>query len=84
MVTGASSGIGRAIALAYAREGASVAIVDTSAKSRDESEVRTGRTHELIRSQGGYAEFYRTDVTDRNSVEDTVHNVSRRWGRLDM
>ena len=63
-VTGASSGIGRATALAFAREGASVVIADIS-------EDGAGETARLIEAAGGKALAVRCDVSrsgDRKSV----------------
>ncbi|KAG0650874.1 reductase [Hyphodiscus hymeniophilus] len=81
IVTGASSGIGRAIALAYAAEGASVMCSDLQPNSREE---KIKATHELILEQGGKASFLKTDVTDEAQVEAVVSVTVKRFGRLDM
>ncbi|WP_227134721.1 SDR family oxidoreductase [Halorubellus salinus] len=60
VVTGASSGIGRAIALGFANHGASVVVADLREEPRGEG----GPTHELIRDRGGTAEYVECDVTD--------------------
>src|SRR5207245_1141012 len=60
-VTGGGSGIGEAIALLFARQGAQVAVVDV-----DEEAAR--RTADRITSAGGQARALRADVTDRASV----------------
>jgi NAD(P)-dependent dehydrogenase (short-subunit alcohol dehydrogenase family) len=77
IVTGAGSGIGRASALAFAREGASVVVSDVS----DE----TGReTVELIEAAGGEALYVRTDVADETAVRELVAETTRAFGRLDF
>ena len=83
VVTGGSSGIGRAISLAYATEGAKVLTADLYAESRnpDEADVTT---HDLIVKNGGEAAFRQTDVTKADSIEAAVTEAVQRWGRLDM
>jgi NAD(P)-dependent dehydrogenase (short-subunit alcohol dehydrogenase family) len=88
VVTGSSSGIGRAISLAYAREGARVVCADLQPTTRfeqssDEDETR-GTTHDRIIESGGEAIFVRTDVTDAEQVEELVKTAVRTWGRLDV
>ena len=76
MVTGGASGIGRATALAFAREGAKVAIADVNVAGSHE-------TLHLIRDSGGEAVFVRTDVTRAVEVEALMDEVVRTYGRLD-
>ena len=76
LVTGAGSGIGRATALVFAREGARVAVADWTEKSADE-------TVALIRAEGFEAETFAADVSDEASVEGMVRGVVARFGRLD-
>jgi hypothetical protein len=88
IVTGSSSGIGRAISLAYAREGARVVCADIQPTTRfeqssDEDETR-GATHDRIIEAGGEAIFVRTDVTEAEQVEELVKTAVRTWGRLDV
>ena len=76
VVTGGSSGIGRAAALALAREGARVAVASR----------RTAESEETIRlaaQAGGEARFIRTDVTRREEVESLIEETVKAWGRLD-
>lgn len=73
IVTGAASGIGRAIARALAVEGARVAILDVN-------EAGAGETVEAIQKAGGEAFAVRTDVTARAQVETSVAEVLKRWG----
>ncbi len=76
LVTGAASGIGRATALALAREGARVVVADLD-ESGGESTVTA------IREQGGEAHFLPTDVTSESQVEALVAGTVERFGRVD-
>jgi len=77
IVTGASSGIGRATALAFAREGAAVAIADKDKTAGDEVAGAAQRS-------GGEAEAIRTDVSREAEVRALVEAVLKKWGRLDV
>jgi glucose 1-dehydrogenase len=80
VVTGASSGIGRAIAAGFASEGASVVIADVT-----EEPVEGGEsTLELITRAGGAARFERTDVSRWEDVDRLIGNTVSRLGRLDV
>lgn len=81
IITGAASGIGRATAIVFAREGARVVVADLQAHSRLESEMPS--TVEAIRAAGGEAVFVKTDVTQRAQVEALVDETLRRFGRVD-
>ena len=88
IVTGSSSGIGRAISLAYAREGARIVCADLQPTTRfetssDEDETR-GATHDRIIEAGGEAIFVQVDVTEAEQVEELVKTAVRTWGRLDV
>jgi NAD(P)-dependent dehydrogenase (short-subunit alcohol dehydrogenase family) len=76
-ITGGSSGIGRAAALAFAREGTKVAIASTQPKEG-------GETVTEIRSQGGEAFFVETDVAKSAQVEAAVRKTVEVFGRLDF
>lgn len=76
-VTGAAQGIGRAIALLFAREGADVAIVDRNRKSSED-------VAEQIRSLGRRSMAVDVDVCDEAQVEDGFKNVSRELGAVDI
>ncbi len=76
LVTGASSGIGRASAEAFAREGAKVVVADVAVEGGEET-VRT------IQEAGGEATFVKADVSDRAAVEAMVDQTVQAWGRLD-
>ncbi len=76
LVTGGSSGIGRAAALAFAHAGAAVMVADIDVDGGTE-------TIALIRRQGGSADFIETDVTNAVEVDAMVAATVDRFGRLD-
>jgi NAD(P)-dependent dehydrogenase (short-subunit alcohol dehydrogenase family) len=76
LVTGASSGIGRASALAFAREGANVVVADVSVEGGEE-------TARLIQQNGGEAVFIKTDVAQAGEVEALIAKAVATYGRLD-
>jgi len=80
IVTGASSGIGRAIALKFAAEGASVVIADTVERPIEGGES----TVDMIRSAGGTAIYIKTDISDWSAVDALVAATVARFGRLDV
>jgi len=77
IVTGAASGIGRAIADRFASEGASVTIADI-----DETNGRA--VAEAFRRDGHDAHFQHTDVTDRSEVRELIRSTVDRQGGLDV
>jgi NAD(P)-dependent dehydrogenase (short-subunit alcohol dehydrogenase family) len=77
LVTGASSGIGRATALAFAREGASVVIA-----SRGRERGLAALDH--VRALGAEAEYIQADVGRARDVEELVGQAIARFGRLDV
>ena len=84
LVTGASNGNGRAIALRYAREGASVACVDVR-ESLDPRGADTGApTHVEITRSGGRALFIACDVSDGSQVRAAVGAAVSAFGLLDI
>src|SRR5437763_16221932 len=76
-VTGAASGIGRAAALAFAREGASVVVADVSEQGNQE-------TARMIEEQGGRALAVRCDVTRGEDVRAALDKTVEAFGRLDV
>lgn len=76
IVTGSARGIGRATALKFAAEGASVIVCDLDRHLVD-AVVKT------VTEQGGEASGFVVDVTDRSSIDAMVENVKARYGRID-
>ncbi len=76
LVTGASSGIGRASAQAFAREGAKVVVVDVMVDGGEE-------TATMIRNSGGEATYFECDVSKAAQVEAAVAVAVDTYGRLD-
>ena len=77
LVTGGSRGIGRAICLRLAEEGAKVAIADVL-----EDEAR--KTADDILAAGGQAQVVKTDVTQLDQVQACVRQVTDSWGPIDV
>jgi len=77
IVTGAGSGIGAASALAMAREGARVLVVDIN-------DAGVKKTVEQIEKAGGQAAGARADVTRAADNQSIVEQAVARWGRLDI
>ena len=77
LVTGAALGMGRSVALAFAREGSSVVLADVNQEA--------GRqTLEDIESAGGEALFVRADVSKSADVESVVRQAVEHFGKLDV
>lgn len=77
IVTGASSGIGRGIALAYAREGARLLLADIDTPGGVE-------TCALAQELGAQAQFLRTDVSSATDAEEAVKACIREYGGVDI
>ncbi|TKA30057.1 hypothetical protein B0A50_02776 [Salinomyces thailandicus] len=86
VVTGAASGLGRAIAFRYSSEGASVVCADIreTTKYDNSEEENRGTTHDRINEAGGRALFVSTDVTNPVSVENLMERAVEGFGRLDI
>lgn len=77
IVTGSGRGIGRAIAMRFAQEGAAVIIAELDA-------TRGAATAQEINDAGGKARFIQTQVADRANVEAMVAAVVGEFGRIDI
>jgi NAD(P)-dependent dehydrogenase (short-subunit alcohol dehydrogenase family) len=85
LITGAASGIGRACALGFVRDGASgIALLDLSqaALEKIKSEVQA-KQRELGHTKPCRVEIYPTNVADENRVNEVVEEAARTFGRLD-
>jgi len=80
LISGAASGIGRAIAMRFAAEGARLVLADLT------TTVREGGmpTIDLLRGQGCLAEFLQTDVSNESEVQAVVDLTVKTYGRLDV
>jgi NAD(P)-dependent dehydrogenase (short-subunit alcohol dehydrogenase family) len=76
LITGGGSGIGRASALTFAREGAKVVVADVAVEGGEE-------TVQLIQQRGGEAIFVKADVSRAAEVEALVARAVQTYGRLD-
>ncbi|WP_257450563.1 SDR family oxidoreductase [Archangium lipolyticum] len=76
LVTGSGSGIGRAVAMAFAREGARVIVSDINVAGGEE-------TVAAIQKQGGETRFIRCDISRSSEVEALVRGTVEAFGRLD-
>jgi NAD(P)-dependent dehydrogenase (short-subunit alcohol dehydrogenase family) len=77
IVTGGASGIGRATAVAFAREGARVTVADLNAAGGEE-------TAETIRAAGGEAIFVKSDVAQEADCRQVVEATVEAFGRVDV
>jgi NAD(P)-dependent dehydrogenase (short-subunit alcohol dehydrogenase family) len=77
LVTGGSSGIGRASALAFAKEGAAVIVAARRTTLGEE-------TARIISENGGDSLFVKTDVSNSAEVRSLVNTIAERYGRLDF
>ncbi len=79
LITGGDSGIGRAVAVLYAREGADVAIVYLPAEQSDAEETR-----DAVRAEGRKCLLLPGDLCDAAFCKDVVERTAREFGRLDI
>lgn len=78
IVTGGDSGIGRAVAILFAREGAKVAICHL------EEDDDAAFTAEQVRKEGSEALVHRCDLGDAEMAKDLVKQTIDKWGRVDV
>ena len=76
-ITGAGTGIGRAPAVLFGREGARVGVADIDERSGRE-------TASIIDANGGDAIYVKTDVSRPESVREAVRNTVHKFGKLDV
>ena len=77
IITGAASGIGRATAILFAKEGGKVVVAD-------KNEVGGNETVDLIRSDGGQAIFDYVNVTSATDIQGMVKTTINTYGKLDI
>ena len=77
VVTGATSGIGEAVAVMYAAEGASIVLVGRNAEKGEATAAK-------IRENGGEAVFVRCDVTKKEDIENLKNAAYEKYGRVDI
>ena len=77
LVTGASSGIGKAIAALFAKEGAKVVVAGTQL-------TKSLPVADEIKSKGGEASAVAADISDKASVERMYNDIIARYGRIDI
>lgn len=78
LVTGGATGIGREVCIAFAAEGAKVAVNYIGSDERAQQVVRT------IREQGGQAIAVHADVSDEQQVNAMVETIGQAWGGVDI
>lgn len=84
IVTGASRGIGKAIALALAAEGASVTVAARTIEDTGPLKGNILKTVEEILSQGGRAISIQVNVGDEAEIENMVQKTLNEWGHIDI
>ena len=77
IITGAASGIGKATALLFAKEGATVVVADLD-------EAGGNEVVEQINADGGKATFVRTDVTEAADIQAMVKSTIDAYGKIDV
>lgn len=80
LVTGGDSGIGRAVSIAFAKEGANVAIVYLDDNEQPDAE----KTAKLIEKYGGKALQIKTDLSDDENCQQAVDQVIQEFGKLNV
>ncbi len=80
IITGGDSGIGRAVALAYAREGAKVCIIYLA----DQEDVDANKTKKLIEDIGGEVILIKGDISSLDFCNESVGKIIEKWGKVDI
>ena len=78
LITGSDSGIGKAIAIEYASQGANVIVTYYSDKEGAE------QTEKEAKQAGGQTALFQLDVSDEKSVEDVFNQIIQRFGAMDI
>jgi len=78
LITGGSRGIGQAIALAFAYEGAKVCITYSTQKEK------ASKVTKKIKSKGTDSIFFQLDASNRKNVQSVLRKIVSRWGRIDI
>ena len=81
VVTGGSSGIGRAVAIGFGDAGATVINADIRAEPKDVG--AEAPTHELVEERGGTARFVETDISEPSQIESVIE-AAREFGGVDV
>lgn len=76
LITGGSSGIGRATAVAFARQGAKVVVSSRRVEAGE-------KTVALVKEAGSEGIFVQTDVTQATEVENLINQAVQAYGRID-
>ena len=77
LITGAGQGIGASVAIAYAQQGAQVAVIDMNIEAAEQTAAK-------IRDAGGSAQGFAANVADRAQVNAMTEQVNARFGRIDI
>ena len=78
LITGAARGLGRAIAVAFAKSGYTVGI------NYSKSEAEAGATAEAVKKAGGKASLFKANVGSSSDVNAMVEKAAKEWGRIDV
>jgi citronellol/citronellal dehydrogenase len=84
VVTGASRGIGKALALRLARQGADIVVAAKSEQSTDRLPGSIHETADAVRGLGRRARAVATDVRDEDAIRNLVERTTAEFGRLDI
>jgi glucose 1-dehydrogenase len=84
LITGASHGIGRGIALAFAREGARVFGTYFANEMNPDAEANASDVTRIVREMGGEVELVEADTGETRRMEQILQSTVERFGRLDI